>query len=513
MTGVCRLGWALRMMINLKQYGRLVRDYAQTQNMSLSALHAGVDRKTARKYLQAQQTPQELKKRHTWRTRADPLGGLWPLAEPMLAAAPELEAKALFEFLCQQPGVEVAPRHLRTFQRRVRQWRARHGPEPEVFFAQQHTPGLALELDWTHARELAVSVGGAPLDHLLCHCVLPYSNWEWATRCQSESFLSLVSGLQAALQRLGKIPRYLGTDQSSAATHEIKDGPRGFNADYLDLCQHYDLAPVTINRACPHEHGDVESQNGHLKRRLKQHLLLRGSRDFESEHAYDQFLAQVMEGANQSRQERLREELALMRPLPGTRLADYHEVEARVSRQSTIRVRHVTYSVPARLIGQAVRVQVHESVLQVYLGRERVLELARRRGDRGAVIDFRHLIGPLLRKPGAFRNYQHREQLYPTVAYRSAHDRLVKDHGERLGVIEYLHVLQLAADYTVERVAEALAPWLGQTGKWHAHDVRGAVAPVVVRVPEMAALSPELAGYDQLLSSQGEAVEEVAHVG
>jgi hypothetical protein len=498
-------------MINLKQYGRLLRNYAQTQNMSLSALRAGVDRKTARKYIHAQQSPQELQKAHTWRTRPDPLARIWPMAERMLVDAPELEGKGLFEFLLRQPGSGLESQHLRTFQRRVTSWRATHGPEKEVFFAQKQIPGLSMELDWTHAKELEVTIQGVPLEHLLCHCVLPFSNWQWATRCQSESFLSLVSGLQAALQRLGKAPQYLGTDQSSAATHEISNGHRGFNADYLDLCQHYHLAPVTINRACPHEHGDVESQNGHLKRRLKQHLLLRGSRDFETDSAYDQFLVEAIESANKPRQVRLVEELAIMRPLPGTLLADYREVVARVSSQSTIRVRHVTYSVPSRLIGERLRVEVYESVLKVYLGRERVLELPRACGDRGAVIDFRHLIGPLLRKPGAFLNYQHREQLYPTVPYRAAYDRLVQDHGERHGVIEYLHVLKLAADHTVEKVEAALAQWMAKAGKWRSSDVRGVVAPVTVRVPDLAALSPDLAGYDQLLTGTN-ASEGVAHV-
>src|SRR6476659_3710838 len=211
-------------MINLKQYGRLLRKYAQTQNMSISALHAGMDRKTARKYIQNQKTPEELQQRHTWRTRQDPLLPVWPKVERMLTDAPELEAKGLFEFLLSEPGSDLKAHHLRTFQRRVHHWRVAHGPEKEVFFAQKHQPGLAMELDWTHAKEVAVTVQGKPLDHLLCHCVLPYSNWQWATRCQSESFLSLLSGLQAALQRLGKVPKCLGTDQSSAATHEINDG-------------------------------------------------------------------------------------------------------------------------------------------------------------------------------------------------------------------------------------------------------------------------------------------------
>jgi len=403
--------------------------------------------------------------------------------------------------------------HLRTFQRRVSWWRATQGPEQEVYFAQKHTPGLSMELDWTHAKELEVMISGQPLEHLLCHCVLPYSNWEWATRCQSESFLSLVSGLQASLERLGKKPRYLGTDHSSAATHEIhpEAGQRAFNPEYLDLCEHYDLSPVTINVACPHEHGDVESQNRHLKRRLKQHLLLRGSSDFASESQYDQFLVRVMEAANRPRQARLEEELKMMQPLPPTRLAEYREVAPRVSSHSTIRVKNITYSVPSRLIGQRLRVEVHEAVLKLYLGREPVMEVARVCGDRGAAINFRHVVGPLLRKPGAFVNYQHREQLYPTAQYRAAYDRLVEDHGERPGVIEYLHLLNLAVEYTVEAVQGAMAPWMKGTKKWRAAEVRSMLAPGSVRVPELAALSPELASYDQLLNPSTPG-EEVKHV-
>lgn len=498
-------------MITTQQYGKLLRKYAQTKNMSLSALQAGVDRKTARKYLQAQQPPAQLQKPHHWRTRADPLVKVWPKAREMLSDAPELEAKNLFEFFLGQPDSGLEPSHLRTFQRRIQSWRATQGPEKEVYFPQRQTPGLAMQLDWTNADELAITICGLALEHLLCHCVLPYSNWQWATRCQSESFLSLVSGLQASLSRLGKKPLYLGTDHSSAATHEIGQATnqRAFNPDYLDVCEHYDLSPVTINVACPHEHGDVESQNGHLKRRIKQHLLLRGSRDFQSQEAYDEFLVQVMEAANRPRQARLAEELAVMTPLPPTRLADYQEVQAWVGQHSTIRVKKVTYSVPSRLVGQHVRVEVHEAVLKLYLGREKVLELARARG-RAAVIDFRDMVGPLLRKPGAFLNYQHREQLYPTVTYRAAYDRLVCDHGQRPGVIEYLHLLKLAVEHTVKAVEEAMAPRLADSKKWWAAEVRAALVPAAVEVPRLAALSPQLESYDQLLS--WEPTEEVGHV-
>jgi hypothetical protein len=124
-----------------------------------------------------------------------------------------------------------------------------------------------------------------------------------------------------------------------------------------------------------------------LKRRLRQRLLLRGSRNFESERAYEQFLQQVLERANHGRQEKLAAELALMKPLPPARLSEYDEVTCTVGWSSTIRVKKVGYSVPARLIGQQLKVDVYERELRLYSGRELLMSLPRCCGDRGVVLD------------------------------------------------------------------------------------------------------------------------------
>jgi hypothetical protein len=74
-------------------------------------------------------------------------------------------------------------------------------------------------------------------------------------------------------------------------------------------------------------------------------------------------------------------------------------------------------------------------------------------------------------------------------------------------VIEYLHVLKLAAEETVEKVEPLLGVQLAQPGKWRATQVRDQVAPVARKVIELASLTPSLKAYDTLLES------EVAHVG
>jgi hypothetical protein len=299
-------------------------------------------------------------------------------------------------------------------------------------------------------------IEGKVLAHKLFHAVLPYSNWEWAVRAQSESSLSLRGGLKATLGRLGRVPRQLLTDHSSTATHQLKrDGAeRGFNEEYLGICAHYGIEPRTINVGRPQENGSCESAHGHLKRRIGQHLLLRGSRDFSSEEEYDRFLIGVLESANRLRTRRLGEELAAMRETGVADLPDYRELMVSVGNNSTIRVRKQSYSVPSRLIGTKLLARIYENRIVLLAGAQEVAQLPLGGGDRGAVIDFRHVIGHLLRKPGAFAGYRWREEMFPAPVYRATYDHLTRvgqDADRR-----YLEILKVAADEGQTVVENAL---------------------------------------------------------
>src|SRR5205807_871280 len=130
---------------------------------------------------------------------------------------------------------------------------------------------------------------------------------------------------------------------------------------YLALVAHYGMRPRTIGVGESEQNGDVESMNGALKRDLEQDLLLRGSRDFASDEEMRAWLAGVLRRRNATRGERLEREKALLRPLPERRLPSYREVDVRVGQGSTIHVMGHAYSVPSRLIGEKVRVRVHET--------------------------------------------------------------------------------------------------------------------------------------------------------
>jgi hypothetical protein len=417
-----------------------------------------MDRKSARKYRDLGQLPEEARKPHTWRTRPDPLAEVWPAVVEQLHREPRLQAKTLWEWLQREQPGKCPESVRRTLERRVREWKALHGSAQEVFFTQEHSPGRLAASDFTSMNNLQVTIAGAPFPHLLYHFVLTYSNWEDVTLCFGEDFASLSTGSQNALWALGAVPERHRTDRMTLAVHQ--DGhPEQFTDKYRALLGHYGMQAEATNPASGHENGDVESSHRHFKAAVEQALLLRGSRDFASREAYWSLVLGVRARRNAGRTAKLAEELSHLRALPARRLESLERRRVVVRRGSTIRVKHNTYSVPARLLGEEVEARIGMEEIEVWYAGHLVQRMPRLRGQDKHHIDYRHIIAWLVRKPGAFARYVYREDLYPTLTYRRAYDALVAQQPGRADK-EYVHLLYLAAQEGEARVAEALAKLL-----------------------------------------------------
>jgi hypothetical protein len=475
-----------------------------------AAMKADMDRKTARKYREAGKLPSEMVAPRDWRTRTDPFEEHWPNLVAKLEDKPALQAKTLFEELVEEHPGRYKPKQLRTLQRRVQKWRKSHGPEQEVMLAQRHRPGEAAQTDFTHATELGVTIAGVAFPHLLCVVVLPYSNWVWATVCSSESIAALRKGIQRALFQLGRVPQYHQTDNSTAATHRIPAGKeeyvqsrrRPFNKDYLAIMRHFGMTPRTTEVGEKEQNGDVEAQNGALKRRLEQVLLRRGSRDFASVEALQSFIDEEVRKTNASRGPRIAEELAAMRELNVCKLAEYVEETVPVSQWSTIRVKHCAYSVPSRLMGAKLIVRIYEDRIEARLGEGEPLELdcERLQGRNLHRIDYRHIIGSLVRKPGGFARYVYREEMFPSLVFRRAYDAIQTPHIGTRGDLEYLRILHRAASGMQSDVEVALTLLLEEGKPISAAAVQALVERAEpVAVPELLAPAVDLLVYDALL--------------
>lgn len=466
----------------------------------VAAARSGMDRSTARKYKDADRLPSEMKKKRKGRTRKDPFSSDWPLLEAMLEDAPELEAKILFDHLRENinPG-EYEDGQLRTLQRRIRTWRGLNGPDREVFFPQEHRAGEVSQTDFTRLSSLEMTIQGEAVNHLFCHVVLTYSNWEWGTVCRSESMSALKRGIQSSFFRLGKVTKWHQTDNSTAATHSLSEGKRKFNREYAALMRHLQMQPRTIGVGQKEQNGDVEAANGAFKRRVKQYLLLRGHSDFENVNALEQWLQGICDKANKHRTQRLDEELSAMRLLKAKRLPEFSEHSVKVAAWSTVRIKHNSYSVPSRLIGHEVKARLYEERLEVYFQGKLQMTCERLMGRMGHRINYRHIIWSLIRKPGAFARYRYREDMFPTVTFRRAYDKITEGVPTRSRDLEYLRVLHLAASTIQDDVELALKLLLEEGEVVTAEAVKSILGEKERKIPNLDAPKVSLNDFDALL--------------
>ena len=480
-----------------------MKELNEGETLDRAAIKAGMSENTARRYRNGAPA-KSARPRRTYRTRVDPFEAVWPEVEKMLEAAPGLEAKTIFARLQERPDSTFTDGQLRTLQRKIKRWRAEHGPQKEVMFPQVHRPGEYAQSDFTSMNDLAITIDGEPFDHLVYHFVLPYSQWETGMVCFSESFETLISGFQRAVGELGRVPRKHRTDNLSAATHDLKDGRRAFNERYLGAMAHYGVDADRNTPGRAHENGSVEQAHYRFKRAAEQALLMRGTREFADRASYEAFLREIFAARNKKRMARLGDDLRGMNELPPMRIEDFRRERVTVTRFSTIRAAENTYSVSSRLIGEVVDLRLYAETIEVWHGERLVATMERQRGRGNVSIDYRHVIWSLVRKPGAFARYRYREALFPTLTFRRAYDAL----SERLGSaadVEYVRILHLAASTSESAVDRALDALLERDELRDYAQVRAAAAPEPIEVPPTAIDPPDLRAYDTISATGGEA--------
>ena len=447
--------------------------------------------------------------------KPDPLAGLWEEEIlPLLEQAPGLRPIAVLEQIqLRHPDRDLNPAR-RTLERRMHLWRARHGEDREVIFRQTHPPGQQGMSDFFDATDLGITIAGLPLPHRIYHFTLIFSGWEHAeVVLGGESYTALASGLQNALWQLGGVPHEHRTDSLSAAfanlDAEAKDDLR---CRYETLCCDLGGEPTRNNRGIAHENGAIESRHGHLKVRLDQALLLRGSRDFDDVDAWRQFIAQIVARHDARHRDRVELERPCLKPLPIRRSCDYDEARVRVTSSGGFVFRKVFYTVPARLIGYELKLRAFDDRLELLLGNTPLETLPRGRApDRGRgglahVVDYRHVIHSLIhslrKKPGALANLVYRDALFPRTEYRECWEALKPELPLRHACKIMVGLLWLAHEHGCEaQLATELARTLaaGDLPDLARMRLRFTQTPPGDTHPEVSVQMPATSSYDALL--------------
>jgi hypothetical protein len=490
---------------------RLFMNFRRNHSPAIAGAKAGFSTPTAYRFEQDPRLPTQKKTRRE-RRRADPLAGVWENEVlPLLKAAPGLRPVAVFGELCRRHP-ELGSGTRRTLERRIRAWRAVNGPDREVIFRQEHPPGRMGLSDFTEVADLGVTIAGELLEQRLYHFRLPFSGFEHAhVVLGGESFVALAEGLQNALWALGGVPEQHRSDSLSAAFRNLDaDAKKDLTRRYEAFCDHYGMVPTRNNPGVAHENGSIESAHGHLKRALGDALLLRASCDFDDLPAWRGFVDEIVARGNARNAKRIDQERLALKDLPLRKTADYEEVNVDVTTSSAFTLRKVFYSVPSRLIGHRLRVRLYDDRLDCFQGATHIVTLRRGRsqanGKHGHVVDYRHVIHSLRRKPMALLNLVYRDQLFPRRAYALALDALLAGLGERPACRVMVGLLALAHERACEaELAVALQIALDEGVLPDLKTLIERFRPKDTAVPVVVVTLPSLAIYDQIAATMGEA--------
>ena len=489
---------------------RLFMKHRSTDPIPIAAARAGFSAATGYRIAQDPRPPSH-RRGPRERRRPDPLAEVFDVeVVPMLEASPGLRPIAVFEELLRRHP-ELGAGIRRTLERRIRQWRALHGPEREVMFRQTHEPGRQGLSDFTDMTDLGVTVAGEPLPHRLYHFRLAFSGFTHAhVVLQGESFVALAAGLQDALWALGGAPREHRTDSLSAAFRNL--GPEveeDWTERYAALCAHYGMAASRNNRGIAHENGAIEAPHGHLKRAVEDALLLRGSRDFDTVAGYRAFIDALVGRRNARNRKRIDAERAVLRPLPNRRAEDGEEAMVTVTSSGGFMLRNVFYTAPSRLIGHRLRVRIHDDRIEVFLGGTHLMTLPRGRGygdnRRAHVVDYRHVIHALRAKPGALPGLVYRDQLFPRDAYRRLYDAAMEALPERAACKLVVGTLAIAHERGCEAdLAAAIGAQLDAGVMPDLAELRARFAPDPEALPQVTVTLTPLSAYDVLTAAPTE---------
>ena len=430
----------------------------------------------------------------------------------MLTAAPELRAVAIFEEM-QRRHPDLPDGTRRTLERRIRAWRALHGANQEVIFRQVHEPGRMGLSDFTDMADLGVTIAGIQLDHRLYHFRLAYSGFAHAHVIRGgESYVALAEGLQNALWALGGAPHEHRSDSLSAAFRNLdSDAREDLTRRYDALCLHYGMEPTRNNRGVAHENGSIEGPHGHLKKAVEDALLMRGTRDFDDLAGYRLFIDEIVSRKNAHHAKRIAAERIVLQQLPGQRTCGHEETIVTVTSSGGFTLKKVFYTVPSRLIGHRLRVRLYDDRLELFIGATLLMTLTRGRaaatGKHAHVVDYRHVIHALRRKPMALLNLVYRDQLFPRDAYRLTFDRLLENIPDKAACRLMVDLLALAHDRGCEAdLAEQLTADLVAVRLPDITALRTRFAPDPASLPEVVVHLTPLIAYEALLRTDiGEA--------
>jgi transposase len=388
----------------MEQFEQIRRDHAR-EGLSIRALSKrhGVHRRAVRQALESAVPPT---KRRPESRPAPKLGPFRALIEEWLAAdvhAPRKQrhtARRVWQRLREEHGADVSERQVDRYVATVR----RRMGEVEAFVPLVSDAGVEAEVDWGEAQILLR--GEQTVVHLFlmraCH-----SGASFVMAFASETQQAFLEGHVAALEWFGGVFDLVRYDNLKAAVARVLKGRRRVESDrFVALRSHYGFESSFClpGKQGAHEKSGVEGEVGRFRRRHLVPLPTVSSLAELNELLADACFADLertIVGRPSPVGEMLNAERRVLNNLPREPHCTAGEATPRVDSKAMVTVRQNRYSVPARLAGLSVRVQVGASDISVWHDGKVVAEHERLAGRHGTSAQLDHYLDLLTRKPGA----------------------------------------------------------------------------------------------------------------
>ena len=148
--------------------------------------------------------------------------------------------------------------------------------------------------------------------------------------------------------------------------------------------------------------------------------------------------------------------------------------------------------------------RLYDDRLECFLGSTQLLTLRRGRppqgsGKHGHVVDYRHVIHALRKKPMALLNLVYRDQLFPRRAYARAFEALLARESEKQACRTMVGLLALAHERACEaELAHAIDADLDAGVLPDLDRLRDRFKPDRAAIPDVAVELVPLSAYDEL---------------
>jgi len=303
-------------------------------------------------------------------------------------------ADVLRQELLREHGIRLS---IRTVQRAVSGFRSELSALARATVRFETPPGKQLQVDFGETR---VPVGEERPKVFLFVATLGYSRRPYVAAFLHERQVSWIAGIEGAFRHFGGVPEEVLLDNARALVqhHDSRTRLVTFNPKFLAFARHWGFRPRACAPYRARTKGKDEAGVGYVKRNAI------AGRTFVSWHALESHLAQWQREIADERihgttgerpiERFLRDEAAALRPLnERPSFVSVRELSRRVQSDACVEIDTNAYSVPWRLIGEQVRVEVTADHVRVFHAAKEIARHPYSLGRRQRILDRQHLTG------------------------------------------------------------------------------------------------------------------------